>query len=105
MNDAESISKFTLDFLHLKPSQGKPSDNAIASSISKNDLPALDDPEINILCPQRNTPSMSSSGNASGSISCYLRFCKLGSSSFSPSTKSSQSIQDVLYTILFQVIE
>jgi hypothetical protein len=33
----------TFDFLHLNPSHSTPSDNATASSISKNDLPAFED--------------------------------------------------------------
>ena len=56
------------------------------SSISRKDFPALDDPEISILCPRRSTPWISSSGSTGGFAAKSDSGAMLGISSVAPST-------------------
>ena len=62
----------------------------------RKDFPALDEPDISILCPRRSIPVISSSGSSGGLSLKVSRDTISGSSSETPSTKSSQSTQDFL---------
>src|SRR5699024_7372022 len=86
----------TLPFVQLKPIHFFPSAIAIDRPINANDLPALEGPAINILCPCRNTPSINGGAKSGISSQKSVELSGSGKSSLISSIHSSQSSQLLL---------
>ena len=97
--EARSSSRLTYSTLpcaQSKPSQLLPSAIAMVSSISANDLPALDGPASSILCPCRSTPPMSAGASGGISSQTALMLSGSGKSSVALSMNSRHSAKSAL---------